>query len=78
MINAPVEIKVRELLKQYVLRVGLGPGVINNGIHFLYEGRKLKKDDEDKIIKEVFREGTHNIIVFDSRHLLAKFLSNIK
>ena len=71
-LNTPLNIKVYDLLCQYVARVNLGPNVIGNGIYFLYDGRKLKKNDFVKLVKELFNDNT-NIIVIDERGLIAAF-----
>ena len=48
-----------------------------DGIYFLYDGKKLKKDDEDKLIKDLFRDRC-NILVLDIKGLMGATLYYIK
>ena len=68
-INAPVKVKIREILVEYIKKVGLGPDVIQNGIYFLYNGFKLTKVHEDKLVEQVFFNNA-NIVVFDEKNLI--------
>ena len=69
-INAPIDATVREILVHYIQRIGLGPGVIQNGIFFFYNGAKLTKNVEQLLVKEAFIDTT-NIIVVDTKSLIA-------
>ena len=48
-----------------------------DGIHFLYNGGKFKKDDEDKLIKDLFTDNC-NILVLDVKGLIGATLYYIK
>ena len=39
--NAPVDATVYSLLRQYIAKIQLGPNVINNGIYFISNGKKI-------------------------------------
>ena len=69
-LNAPVEAKVREVLLQYIQRVGLGPNLISNGIYFICNGAKLTKENENEKVKDVFFGDNTNIVVIDQRNLI--------
>ena len=69
MMNAPIDATVYFLLKQYILKIQLGPNTINNGIYFISNGKKLTNDDMNKKVGEVFIDNT-NIIVIDQKGLI--------
>ena len=60
--NTPINVRVGDILVQYALRVGVGPGVIGRGIYFLFNGRKIKKEDEKKTIQ--------NLGIYDNSHII--------
>ena len=68
-IKTPVNIKVNDLLYKYMEKIGLGPNLIGNGIYFLYDGRKLKDEDYNILVKNCFQDGAH-IIVLDAGNLI--------
>ena len=68
-INTPIDIKVIDLLGKYMEKIGLGPNLIGNGIYFLYDGRKLKKEDYNNLVGGCFQDGA-NIIVLDAGNLI--------
>ena len=74
-IKTPNNIKIYDLLCLYMERVGLGPNLIGNGIYFLFDGRKLKEIDYNKLVKDFFQDRA-SLIVIDAGNLIgAKILS---
>ena len=69
MMNAPTEATVYSLLYKYIQKIQLGPNVINNGIYFISNGRKLKNEDLNKKVGKAFTDNT-NIIVIDQKGLI--------
>ena len=45
--------KIKDLLLQYVSRLGLGPGVIGNSLFFVYNGLRINQNEE-KTVGEFF------------------------
>ena len=68
-IACPINIKVYDLLCQYISKVGLGPNVIGNGIYFLYNGRRLGKSFYDSQVDQVFTVGG-KVVVIDYGNLI--------
>ena len=68
-IACPINIKVYDLLCQYISKVGLGPNVIGNGIYFLYNGRRLGKSFYDSQVDQVFTFG-EKVVVIDYGNLI--------
>ena len=74
-ITTPNNIKIYDLLCLYMERVGLGPNLIGNGIYFLFNGRKFKEVDYNKLVKDLFQDRS-SLIVIDAGNLIgAKILS---
>jgi len=69
MMNAPTDATVYSLLYKYILKIELGPNVINNGIYFISNGKKLKNEELNKKVGNVFTDNT-NIIVIDQKGLI--------
>ena len=69
MMNAPTDATVYSLLYKYILKIQLGPNVINNGIYFISNGKKLKNEELNKKVGNVFTDNT-NIIVIDQKGLI--------
>ena len=68
-IVVPKELKVKELLKMYVLRIGLGPGVLKDAIYFIYNG--LKVDNyEEREVGDFFGFNGTNIVVLDTKEII--------
>jgi len=68
-IVCPINIKVYDLLCQYISKVGLGPNVIGNGIYFLYNGRRLGKNNYNSQVDQVFTIG-EKVVVIDFGNLI--------
>ena len=68
-IVVPRELQVKELLKMYVLRNGLGPKVLEDAIFFVYNGLKVKNNEERKV-GEFFGFSGTNIVVLDIKDLI--------
>ena len=64
--NAPVDATVYSLLRQYIAKIQLGPNVINNGIYFISNGKKITNEDMNKKVGSIFIDNT-NIIVIDQK-----------
>ena len=69
LMNAPTDATVYSLLNKYILKIQLGPNVINNGIYFISNGKKLKNEELNKKVGNVFTDNT-NIIVIDQKGLI--------
>ena len=67
--NAPVDATVYSLLRQYIAKIQLGPNVINNGIYFISNGKKITNEDMNKKVGSIFIDNT-NIIVIDQKGLI--------
>lgn len=65
----PRDSPVKELLKMYVLRCGLGPAVLNNSIFFVYNGLKIN-NFEQKSCGEFFNFSGANIVVLDTKNII--------
>ena len=73
-INAPVNFTLYNLLCKYMEKIGLGPNLICNGIYFLYDGRKLKKEDYNKPISTFFNNtNAATVIVLDAGNLIGAY-----
>ena len=62
-------ITIIELLRQYMERIGLSKDLIFNGIYFLYNGRKLKEEDGNKIVGTFLRMNSQ-VVVLDAGNLI--------
>jgi len=65
----PEDAKMSDVLVQYVLKINLGPEVIDKDIYFLFGGRKLKKN-ERKTLQQLFIMDSSVIIVVDKSGIL--------
>ena len=69
MMNAPTDATVYSLLYKYIQKIQLGPNVINNAIYFISNGKKIKNEELNKKVGELFTDNT-NIIVIDQKGLI--------
>ena len=69
LMNAPINAAVYDLLKQYILKIQLGPNVINNGIYFICNGKKIKPEDMNKKVGDFLNDNV-TIIVIDQKGLI--------
>ena len=77
-ISAPVNINIYDLLCKYMERISLGPNLICNGIYFLYDGRKLKKEDYNRLVSEFFNNtNAPTVVVLDAGNLIGALNYNI-
>jgi hypothetical protein len=76
MMKCPFSMKVKELLLQYILRMGLSDSLIGKEIFFIYNGLKIN-EKEDKTVSQYFFQGMlHSILVVDAKNIIgAKSLS---
>ena len=68
-IIAPYHMKVKDLLLAYVQKLGLGPAVMGDSLFFLFNGNKLKLNEE----KTIYDIGLHNgghIVVLDVKEVI--------
>lgn len=65
----PDTCRMKDVLEKYVLRIGLGPEVIDNAVYFLYGGNKIKKN-EKRTIREMFMLNGAVIIVIDKKGVI--------
>ena len=65
----PDNIKMKDVLVKYVLKVGLDPNVIGESIYFLYGGNRIKKN-EKKTVREMYILNSAVIIVIDKKGIL--------
>ena len=68
--SGPINAKVGAVLLEFISVVGFGPGVLGQGIYFLYNGAKIKKSDENKTIEELGITDLSHIIVVDAQRLI--------
>ena len=71
MIVAPANMTVKDLLVQYVIRLGLGPGVMaDDSIYFMFNGLRINQN-ESKTLDQFFTLGTGGaIIVIDTKNII--------
>ena len=63
-ILCPNNIKIKDLLRKYVSKIGLGENVIDNAIYFLFNGAKLNSND-NRTIEDIRMYNNTIIIVID-------------
>ena len=62
-IICPYEMTIKELLVRYVIRVGLGPDILNsNSFFFLFNGAQLDKNDK-RVVADFLNTGSNIIVV---------------
>ena len=65
----PVDAKMKDILVQYVLKLNLGPNVIDNSIYFLYGGKKIKKN-ENRTVRDMNILNGAIVIVIDKKGVM--------
>jgi len=70
MLNTPRNKALWEILLEYVIKVGVGPNLLLNGLCFLFNGKKLTKADYIKIPDQIGIKDMANIIVIDPKFVL--------
>ena len=70
MMTVPINAKIGKVLYEYISLVGLGPGVLEKGIYFLFNGKKIKKEDHNKTVQELGATSLSHIIVVDTENLI--------
>ena len=70
MMTVPINAKIGEILLEYISLVGLGPGVLEKDIYFLFNGNKIKKQDRNKTVQELGVTTLSHIIVVDTENLI--------
>jgi hypothetical protein len=69
MIIAPLNLPVKDLFKEYIIKMGQDPRVLGKYIYFLYNGLKMKID-EPKTIIQYGLNSSNVIMVVDTSNLL--------
>ena len=70
MMKCPYSFKVKDLLLQYISRMGLNDYVIGKEIFFIYNGLKID-EKEEKIIGQFFFQGMlQTILVVDTKNII--------
>ena len=70
MIVCPYNMKIKDLLAHYVLRLGLGPNILNNDLlFFLLNGNKINKNENTSVGNFGLNSGS-NIIVLDLKDVI--------
>ena len=65
----PSDVKIKDLLIQYVLRLGYGPDVIESSLYFICNGLKLKKNENRTVNDLCILNGTV-IVVIDKKGIM--------
>ena len=66
-------IKMGQIFREYAQKVNISPNLIGNGIHFLFNGRKFNKEDDDKMIEDFgFLDGS-NVLVVDTKNFIGAY-----
>ena len=73
-IPAPLNIPMHQVLVQYIIKMGLGPGALFDGFYFLYNGSKIPVDDENILVGQIATTGQTHIIVLDTKNLIGSML----
>ena len=73
-IPAPLNIPMHQVLVQYIIKVGLGPGALSDGFYFLFNGQKIDSNDENMLVGQLATTGPANIIVIDTKNLIVSML----
>ena len=73
-IPAPLNIPMHQVLVQYIIKVGLGPGALSDGFYFLFNGQKIDSNDENMLVGQLATTGPANIIVIDTKNLIGSML----
>ena len=68
-IIASYNMKVKDLLLNYVQKLGLGPAVMGDSLFFLFNGSKLKLNEEKTIYDIGLHTGGH-IVVLDVKEVI--------
>jgi hypothetical protein len=70
MMICPYSLKVKDLLSQYISRMGLSDHIIGKEIFFIYNGLKID-EKEEKIIGQFFFKGMlQTILVVDTKNII--------
>jgi len=70
MMICPSSLKVKDLLVQYVSRVGISNSLIGKDIFFIYNGLKINEKEEKDIEHYFFSGMLHNILVVDTKNII--------
>ena len=73
-IPAPLNIPMQQVLVQYIIKIGLGPGALSDGFYFLFNGQKIDSNDENMLVGQLATTGPANIIVIDTKNLIGSML----
>ena len=68
--NTPINMRIRDILVEYGLKVGVGPNIIDTKIYFLFNGRKILKSDFNKTPLDLGINDQTNLIVIDPEFVI--------
>ena len=66
---ASYNMKIKDLLLNYVQRLGLGPGVMGDSLFFLFNGQKIDLNEERTVFDIGLQNGGH-IVVLDVKEVI--------
>ena len=70
-IVCPQNMKIKDLFVKYITRLGLGPNVMGDSIFFLFNGKKLSKNDNRELNQLGFGVNIGaNIVVIDTKDII--------
>ena len=75
-IAAPNSMKIKDLLVQYVLRLGLGPAVIGDSLFFVYNGLRINQN-EQKTVSEFFNLNFGQVVVLDTKDIIGAKINTL-
>ena len=76
MMKCPSSLKVKDLLLQYISRMGISDSLIGKDIFFIYNGLKVDEKEEKQVSQYFFQGMLQNILVVDTKNIIgAKSLS---
>ena len=68
--SVPENVKMGKIFKEYAFKVGVGPNILGTGIFFLFNGRKLKKADENLTPQQLGMFDSSIIAVVDTKDFI--------
>ena len=69
-IDIPHNMKIKDLLIKYVIKMGLGPDILkNDSIYFMYNGLRIDRN-ENKTVDHFFLLGSPSLLVIDTNNII--------
>ena len=74
-LSAPYNVKVHDVLVEYIKKCGLGPNALYDGFYFLFNGAQIKIKDKTQLVQDLTYIGKANqshivIVVVDTKNLI--------